>query len=301
MDHPPAVAKGRVIRWGSPFRPGQPANSPLRREWRDEGSGERRGARVVYDIQPQDRSELSICFHVKVEVTIKANSNAITLALRMGIAVPVLYFGIQFAAAPFFPGYSFQARDASTLGSSYSSLPAIFNLGSFLVGLATFIASWGFFQSFRVLGVRATIAWPATLALIASGLAHVNACLFPLPDPRHTDSVLALAGTGTFLLPVLLPLALWKLLDRGPIRSYFVTNILALVALIPIMSGLIQRFSIMAGIDLPWYQTFLNNYQGLLQRIAAVIAFGPIAVSAWYLVQRVGAFGAEPHCASDRE
>ncbi len=23
------VAKGRVIRWGSPFRPGQPANSPL--------------------------------------------------------------------------------------------------------------------------------------------------------------------------------------------------------------------------------------------------------------------------------
>ncbi len=28
---PPEVAKGRVIRWGSPFRPGQPANSPLRR------------------------------------------------------------------------------------------------------------------------------------------------------------------------------------------------------------------------------------------------------------------------------
>lgn len=84
-----------------------------------------------------------------------------------------------------------------------------------------------------------------------------------------------------------LPLALWKLLDRGLIVGYFVTNIVALIALIPIISGLIQRFSIMAGIDMPLYQAFLNNYQGLLQRLAAVIVFGPIAVSARYLVQRL--------------
>ena len=82
-------------------------------------------------------------------------------------------------------------------------------------------------------------------------------------------------------------MALWKLLGRGPIAGYFVTNIVAIVALIPIMSGLVQRFSIMAGVDVPWYQTFLNNYQGLLQRVAAVIVFGPIAVSAWYLGQRL--------------
>jgi hypothetical protein len=217
----------------------------------------------------------------------KAKKGAITLALGMGIAVPFLYFGIQIAAAPFFPGYSFFARDASALGSNSSSLPALFNVGSLVVGLATFVASWGFFHSFRFLGVRTFIAWVATLALVSSGLANVNACLFPLPDPRHTDSVLALAGAGTFLLPFLLPLALWKLLDRGPIAAYFVINIVALVALIPIMSGLIQRFSIMAGIDIPWYQALLNNYQGLLQRFAAVIVFGPIAVSARYLVQRL--------------
>jgi hypothetical protein len=42
---------------------------------------------------------------------------------------------------------------------------------------------------------------------------------------------------------------------------------------------------------MPWYQTFLNDYQGLLQRIAAVIAFGPIAVGAWYLGQRVRSVG----------
>jgi len=218
---------------------------------------------------------------------IHENANAVRLALGMGVAVPFLYFGIQLAAAPFYPDYSFLARDASTLGSNGSNLPAVFNIGSLVVGIVTFIASWGFFRSFRLLEVRASIAWLTTLALVASGLANINAFLFPLPDQRHTGSALALAGAGTFLLPFFLPLALWKLLDRGPIAGYFISNIVAIFALIPIMSGLIQRFSIMAGVDMPWYQTFLNNYQGLLQRVAAVIVFGPIAVGAWYLRQRL--------------
>ncbi len=229
--------------------------------------------------------ELSALSRRTSSMSINANKNVVTLALGIGFAVPFLYFGIQIAAAPFFPKYSFLARDASTLGSNGSNLPALFNIGSLIVGIATFIASWGFFRSFRLLGVRTVIAWLATLALVASGLADVNAYLFPLPDPRHTDSLLAVAGAGTFLLPFLLPLALRKLLDRGLISGYFVTNIVALIALIPITSGLIQRFSIMAGFDMPWYQAFLNNYQGLLQRLAAVIVFGPIAVSARYLVQ----------------
>ena len=213
-------------------------------------------------------------------------TRAVSIALAMGIAVPFLYFGIQIAAAPFFPGYSFLARDASTLGSDGSSLPAVFNIGSLGVGLVTFIASWGFFRAFQLLGIRAIIAWPTTLALVSCGLGSINAGLFPLPDPRHTDSVLALCGAGTFLLPFCLPLALWKLLDRGR-AAYFVANIIALVALIPVMSGLAQRFSMMAGIDMPGYQTFLNNYQGLLQRIAALIVFVPIGVSASVLAQRL--------------
>jgi len=226
------------------------------------------------------------------------NTNAIRLALRMGVAVPFLYFGVQVAAAPFFPGYSFLARDASTLGSNGSTLPAVFNIGCLIVGIATFIASWGFFRSFRLLKVHTAIAWLTTLALVASGLAHINAFLFPLPDPRHTDSVLALAGAGTVLLPFLLPLALWRLLDRGPIARYFVINIVAILALIPIISGLIQRFSIMAGVDMPRYQAFLNNCQGLLQRVAAVIAFGPIGVSAWCLGRRLKSSGPRPRLSS---
>lgn len=224
-------------------------------------------------------------------MSIPEDTNAIRFALGMGVAVPFLYFGVQIAAAAFFPHYSFLARDASTLGSNGSTLPALFNIGSLVVGVVTLIAAWGFFQSLRLLEVRAGVAWLAALALVSSGLSDINAYLFPLPDPRHTGSVLALAGAGTFLLPFVLPLALWRLIDRGAIAGYFVANIVAIVALIPIMSGLIQRFSIMAGVDLPRYQTFLNSYQGLLQRVAATLVFGPIAVSAWHLGQRLRSAG----------
>jgi hypothetical protein len=91
--------------------------------------------------------ELSSPSRRTLNVSINANKNAITLALRMGFAVPFLYFGIQIAAAPFFPEYSFLARDASTLGSNASRLPALFNIGSLVVGIVRFIASWGFFPA----------------------------------------------------------------------------------------------------------------------------------------------------------
>lgn len=219
--------------------------------------------------------------------TRKGTTIETTLALRMGIAVPFLYFGVQAAAAPFYPGYSFLTRDASTLGSPGSSLPAVFNVGAICVGVLLFIAAWSFLRAFRSLGVRNFIAWPTTLAIVSSGLGCINAGLFPLPDPRHTESVLALCGVGIFLLPFLLPLALWKLLDRGRVAAYFVTNIIALFALFPIMSGLVQRLGIKWGVDMLWYQTLLNNYHGLLQRIFALIVFVPVGVSALFLLRRL--------------
>jgi hypothetical membrane protein len=211
-----------------------------------------------------------------------------TLALRMGIAIPFLYFGVQVAAAPFYPGYSFLTRDASTLGSPGSNLPAVFNVGAICVGSLLLIAAWGFLRAFRFLGVRNFIAWPTILAIVSTGLGSINAGLFPLPDPRHTESVLALCGAGVFLLPFLLPLAIWKLLDRGRVAAYFVTNIIALFALFPIMSGLVQRFGIKWGVDMLRYQTLLNNYHGLLQRFFALIVFVPIGVSALFLSRLLG-------------
>jgi hypothetical membrane protein len=223
---------------------------------------------------------------IQIEPEARKGTTTITaLLLRMGIAAPFLYFGVQLAAAPFFPGYSFLARDASTLGSPGSRLPAVFNIGAICVGIASLLAAWGFLRALRFLGVRRSLAWLAALALVSSALGDINAGLFPLPDPRHTQSLLALCGIGVFLLPFVLPLALWKLVRGGRVAAYFVANIVALFALFPIMSGLVQRIAVHAGVDMPWYQTFLNNDQGLLQRIFALIVFVPVAVTAWFLLR----------------
>ncbi|HYE71708.1 MAG TPA: DUF998 domain-containing protein [Blastocatellia bacterium] len=209
------------------------------------------------------------------------------LALKIGIAIPFLYFGLQLIAAPFYPGYSFLARDASTLGSSGSSFPAIFNIGSIIIGTLTLIAAFGFLSALRRIGIHPILSVLTFLALIGHGLAGINAGVFPLPDPRHTDGILALLGAGLIFLPILLPIALWKLPEARQVKGYFIANFFALLALIPIMSGLIQRLSIMARIDIPGYQHFLNNCQGLLQRIGALVMLAPIAVAAYFLAKRL--------------
>ena len=153
--------------------------------------------------------------------------------------------------------------------------------------MVTLVASWGFMRGFQRLDLSPVLSWFAVLALICSGLAAINAGLFPLPDPRHTDSLLALIGGGTFLLPVLLPSVLWKLHATRSIKVYLVINTIVLTALIPIMSGLIQRLSMAAGVEIPGFQVFLNTYQGLLQRIVGLVVFLPVGMTADFLTKRI--------------
>ena len=57
-------------------------------------------------------------------------------ALYAAIAMPVIYFGTQLVAAPFYPDYSFSRDTASMLGTTDSHHPWIFNLGAMLTGVA---------------------------------------------------------------------------------------------------------------------------------------------------------------------
>lgn len=81
---------------------------------------------------------------------LRSSSDHISLvALRMGVAVPVLYYGTQIVAAVFFPGYSFMSEAASLLGSDRSTRPLIFNAGVMATGIATLVAACGYFCAFR--------------------------------------------------------------------------------------------------------------------------------------------------------
>ena len=83
----------------------------------------------------------------------------LAFALGCGIMVPMLYFGNQLLAAPFFPNYSFLSMDASLLGSDLAIYPAIFNIGAIITGIATIIASVGFLLALQQLATNPLLTW----------------------------------------------------------------------------------------------------------------------------------------------
>ena len=194
----------------------------------------------------------------------------LAFALGSGMVVPILYFGTQLLAAPFFPGYSFLSMVASLLGSDLALYPAIFNVGAIITGIATIIASVGFLLALQHLGTNFVLTWLTSLAVLLNGLGSLWAGVFPMPDPRHGSNPFTV---GIFLFPILLTLALWKRSDARPIKTYLIITNLIFIALIPIMSGV-------AGIH-------TQGYQGLLQRIAALVFFVPISVGSYFLIQRI--------------
>ena len=202
--------------------------------------------------------------------------------LAWGVAIPALYFGVQIASAPFFPDYSFFSRDASALGSSASRAPWIFNAGTLALGLIQIAVAGAFASALIRARVGRSLSTLIALALASSGVGTLNAFLHPLPDPRHTEGPLAIIGSGFTLLPLLCALVLWRL---GMRRAALATGA-GCLALLPVITGLVQRICIGSGIDCDGYQFFLNNYHGLLQRAGAALIFVPIGLVAYLLRRR---------------
>jgi len=207
--------------------------------------------------------------------------------LALGLALPVVYFAIQLIAAAFYPGYSFLNRDASTLGSHGSTAPWIFNGGALVVGAIELVLAVAFLGA--LLKARIGILLPAllSLALVSAALGSLNAFLHPLPDPRHTEGVLSILGSGLIFLPLLSIAVLWRL----GARAVALTLVALGLAVIPLMTGLVQRLCMHAGLDFSGYQAFLNGYHGLIQRLGALMLFGSIAAVA-HVLQRSQAAGA---------
>ena len=94
------------------------------------------------------------------------------MCLIAATAVPVLYFGAQIAAAPFYPGYSFARDSASMLGTSSSSHPWILNLGAILTGIAALLGAVGLFLRLGA-GTNRLIAWLNGVAMVATGVMSI--------------------------------------------------------------------------------------------------------------------------------
>jgi hypothetical membrane protein len=201
-------------------------------------------------------------------------SDDITLAsLGFAIAVPLLYYGVQLVAAPFFPDFSVLGTTASELGSDRSTRPWIFNAGAILTGIAALVGSIGLLRALRRLGAHPIVGWLALLVVAGTGLSSLWAGIFPMPDPRHGGHPSLLIAM--LAVPFVLAFALWRLGVSGATNAYHVATIVLLLVMFPIMMG-------MTGID-------MHTYGGLLQRIFALTVFVPIGVGAYELARRIGA------------
>lgn len=185
--------------------------------------------------------------------------------LAFAVAIPVVYFGVQLVAAPFYPHYSFMQQVASMLGSANSHMPWIFNTGAMLTGICAAVGSYGLLLALRAkAGILLSLL--VGVAVLVVGITSFKAGLYPLPDPRHSSW--QFLTTFIILLPFLLLLAAWRMRASVVLRGYLLFSLLLLLALIPCMSG---------AIHIP------NVGVGLLQRLFAAVTFLPVGVVAYVL------------------
>jgi len=212
----------------------------------------------------------------KIQVTVSSGVTGLALndrwtraAVAAGVTVPLLYYGVQLAAAPFYPRYSFLAQDASDLGSDASTRPWLFCAGMIGVGVATLMAAWGFSRALRRAGTHFIAVLLLVAALVSSAAASMNAGIFPLPDPRHDPGAL---GAGLFLLPILFVVAAWTLEEARVLKAYLIANLALFLVMIPILFGVVDLDT--------------EGLGGLLQRTTAATVFIPIGIVAGWLARR---------------
>ncbi|MDC0748627.1 hypothetical protein [Polyangium mundeleinium] len=186
-----------------------------------------------------------------------------TFLLIAAVLVPIVYFGAQAVAAPYFPNYSIYTTSASALGSDLSSRPGILNTGAFLTGALASLGSIGFAASLPRLGVSKIASYLLALFLLSAGLASFWASLHPLPDPHHNPGAL---GIGLFLMPFIATWVAWRLLVPRAVRAFLLLNAVAFVACGVVMSGA-------TSVD-------LSAVGGLVQKLIAATAWVSTAVVA---------------------
>lgn len=186
-------------------------------------------------------------------------------SLLSAAAMPVVYFGTQIVAAPFYPGYSFTRLSVSMLGTRFSHHPGIFDVGEILTGLAALGGVFGLYHCFRG-KTHPLIAALIGLSVAATGVMCVKAGIFALPDPRHNSWPLLF--NFTILIPFLMLVGLLKDRRGAGLKIYLAFSIALLLVLIP-LEGWLGR--------------------GTLQRLIVAATYVPIGVvgfSFWWNLRR---------------
>ncbi len=161
-----------------------------------------------------------------------------SLLLKLGVLVPVLYYGVLLVGGYLTPGYNHLTQYASELGMAGKPAAQIFNYGIIAAGGCAVAAALGVLIGMKSLGSNILWAILAAVCLAAWGVSFVYGGLYPMPNPLHAGPV-TFMGLGLGLMAI--PAALFMFLglsgrsDMGGVKSLLILSFLAMIGLTLVM------------------------------------------------------------------
>ncbi len=195
---------------------------------------------------------------------------AVRIGLVAAILVPVVYYGAQAMAIPFYPGYNILTENTNLLGSEFADHPLIMNGGLFLAGIAAFAAAFGIHVALRALGARLILTWLTTLTLLSLAFQTLWVSFTHMPHPRALPLVV---GATMLLLPVLMPVTFLWVRNAVGIKFYLFLNLLANAVMILFLGNLL------------YYDRM--RYFGLLEHCFLLTLYAPVGVVGAFLLRRL--------------
>jgi hypothetical membrane protein len=188
--------------------------------------------------------------------------NPISLLLRLGGLIPVIYYGVIVWGGLTTPGFNHMTQYIDELGKAGAPTAQIFNDAMMAVGgLAVLLALAGLL-AMRRLGAGMLSALLATLCIGAWGVSMVMAGMHPSPDPQHNARNIGLAIHAA---PLFLLWALGGRSDVSGFKGLLTLSFLAGLALLAVMMNWVPQVAAMLHQDVGAIVT--ADKAGLWQRI----------------------------------
>ena len=161
-----------------------------------------------------------------------------SLLLKLGVLVPVVYFGVLLIGGYLTPGFNHFTQYASELGMAGKPAAQMFNCGIIVAGGLAIAAAPGVVFGMKSLGANILWALLAAVCLAAWGVSFVYAGLYPMPNPLHAGPVTVM-GLGLGLMAI--PAALFMFLgvadrsDLGGVKSLLILSVMSMIGLMLVM------------------------------------------------------------------
>jgi len=168
--------------------------------------------------------------------------------LKIGVITPVLMVADVWLAQKLFPGFDPGAQFISELGGPAAPLPAVFNIGMVIAGMAGLFAGAGFAHALEHAGGRRTVSAFSGLWVALTGLGAIFAGLFHWPDEMHRACGV---GLSIQFAPLFTAWALWGVPEHKRLARFSLGWFFGLLLVLALLTGV---WNVRTGYDVGYWQ-----------------------------------------------